>query len=857
MSKRLTVFLLAMLSVVVLLAQTTRSEIRLVATKVEMNVQVKLSWTKVRNADNTTQYNLYRALVPDTVGTLIKSGADTSFVDQVPATVSAWPQTFAYKVVAKTGVNVELSNAVFVPVPGIPLIGSFRLEGKIDSGKVKLSWQAPPINTPVDYYLVYGMPMPIMGALTKIDSTKSLYSVTDLPPVPAGTKQFFNYYVRAKLSTGEYLQSTSVQLTIENKILRDYIKFVSAPNPNAQINIPYLYTAKAVSSDSTAVIRYYSEQMHNTVTSSAKIDSVTGTVTWTPTAKGIFWFAIVAKSNKGGIAKQELIVTVAGGNGVIQGKVTDTLNTGIPSAIIEVYKTENSASLSFAYCVRTDINGNYRINRVDPGNYKLRANAPSTKFQSQWYDGKQEVSQANIITVLDSPAVAPATNFVLRGGVLNVLKINVSGSVTDTTGIAINGAETHVVFVRTEFALNFGSGMNANVENFRKFFEYNLLGDFRLEGNSEYVVKVKVDSLGKYKAQLSPGSYLAFARAKGYAIEFFNHQTNILTADIIRVQKDTTGINFTMSPLPPVVLGEIKGAVIDSVKNISVPSRVIAFRDGWRFQDTHRIGKTYVTDTDSTGIYKFSDLLPGTYVVMALPLGNYAPAFYSADTLNVCWRRATKVEVNGNSVDNINIYVKQFGPTANGFTAITGIVTISGSTSSNRAGAVVYAYRNGEIVGYSFTNADGYYAITGLAPGQYSVFVDKAGYNESNTAIVNASYDINGSPLSGTANFTINGVLSVTEKKTTVQPTAYMLEQNYPNPFNPSTSISYSLPGAGMVSLKVYNLVGQEVTTLINGYKEAGQYNVTFNASNLASGVYFYRLESGSFNVVKKMMLIK
>ena len=135
--------------------------------------------------------------------------------------------------------------------------------------------------------------------------------------------------------------------------------------------------------------------------------------------------------------------------------------------------------------------------------------------------------------------------------------------------------------------------------------------------------------------------------------------------------------------------------------------------------------------------------------------------------------------------------------------------------------------------------------------------MDKAGYNESNTAIVNASYDINGSPLSGTANFTINGVLSVTEKKTTVQPTAYMLEQNYPNPFNPSTSISYSLPGAGMVSLKVYNLVGQEVTTLINGYKEAGQYNVTFNASNLASGVYFYRLESGSFNVVKKMMLIK
>jgi hypothetical protein len=859
MSKRLTIFLIVLLGIVLVLAQTTRSEIKLIATKVEMNGQVKLTWTKARTGNNTTQYNLYRALYPDTVGIIVSTSSDTSFVDQVPPTMSPLNQYYGYKVVAKTGTTLELSNVVFVSVPGLPPIGSFHLDGKIDSGKVKLSWQVPPINTPIEYYLVFGM---MLGSLdmVKIDSTKNLVSVTDVPPVPPGAKQMFNYFVRAKVQGGDFLQSTSVQLTVENKIPRDEVKFVSVPNMNGQKNIPYLYTAKAVSSDPTAVIRYSPYTMMNSLFA-YKIDSVTGVVDWTPSAKGIYPFALLAKSNKGGYSVQTFSVAVAGGNGIIQGKVTDTLNAGIANTIIEIYKTENSTLLSFAYSVRTDPNGNYRINRVDPGNYKLRANAPSTKFQSQWYDGKREVSLADVVAVIDSPAVSLA-NFKLRGGVSIAPKVHISGSVTDTVGIAINGADSRVIFVRVEFALNFGSGMNAALENFRKYFEYNLLSDFRLEGNSEYVVKAKVDSLGKYKVELSPGGYIAFARAKGYAAEFFKGQTNFLSADVIRAEKDSAGVNFTLSPLPPVVLGEIKGAVVDSGKNVFVPSRVIAMRDGWRIQDLQRIGKAYITDTDSLlGTYKFSELLPGTYVVMALPLGNYPPAFYSTDTANIRWKRATKIVINGNSVDNINIYVRPLGPTNSGFTGIYGNVNVTGGNTaangSSKSGAAVYAYRNGEIAGYALTNFEGTYAIGGLAPGQYSVFVDKAGYNESNTVNVNASYDINGNPLPGITNFTIDGTLGVTEKISTVLPSSYVLEQNFPNPFNPSTSIRFSVPIAGKVALKVYNLIGQEVTSLVNGYKDAGEYTVTFNASTLSSGVYFYRLESGSFNVVKKMLLIK
>jgi len=88
-------------------------------------------------------------------------------------------------------------------------------------------------------------------------------------------------------------------------------------------------------------------------------------------------------------------------------------------------------------------------------------------------------------------------------------------------------------------------------------------------------------------------------------------------------------------------------------------------------------------------------------------------------------------------------------------------------------------------------------------------------------------------------------------------PSKFELSQNYPNPFNPSTKISFSLPQTGHVSLKVYNALGQEVAQLINGVKEAGIHTIEFNAGNLNSGIYFYKLESGNLNQVKKMMLVK
>ncbi|MGE5364269.1 MAG: cohesin domain-containing protein [Bacteroidota bacterium] len=107
-----------------------------------------------------------------------------------------------------------------------------------------------------------------------------------------------------------------------------------------------------------------------------------------------------------------------------------------------------------------------------------------------------------------------------------------------------------------------------------------------------------------------------------------------------------------------------------------------------------------------------------------------------------------------------------------------------------------------------------------------------------------------------TAKVEITSAVSVNDPDEIV-PTVYSLSQNYPNPFNPSTKIEYALPQESRVSLKVYNLLGQEVITLVNQVQSAGVHSVNFDASRLTSGLYIYRLEAGKYISVKKMTLVK
>lgn len=109
----------------------------------------------------------------------------------------------------------------------------------------------------------------------------------------------------------------------------------------------------------------------------------------------------------------------------------------------------------------------------------------------------------------------------------------------------------------------------------------------------------------------------------------------------------------------------------------------------------------------------------------------------------------------------------------------------------------------------------------------------------------------------GDKNVIINLTTTDVQEEELSAPTEYSMSQNYPNPFNPSTIIVYTVPTTGLVTLKVLDILGKEVATLVNEVKATGKYNMEFDGSNLSSGVYFYKLQSGTFSQTKKMILLK
>ena len=136
-----------------------------------------------------------------------------------------------------------------------------------------------------------------------------------------------------------------------------------------------------------------------------------------------------------------------------------------------------------------------------------------------------------------------------------------------------------------------------------------------------------------------------------------------------------------------------------------------------------------------------------------------------------------------------------------------------------------------------------------------NVFVDDSAYR-INTASPSLQGDVNRTWYDGISFAGVNtGPSNVSAEK--ALPGEFNLSQNFPNPFNPSTTIEYALPKASYVELKVYNLLGQEIATLVHSEMTAGVHSVTWNARNVTSGVYFYKMTAGNFSRLNKMLLIK
>ncbi len=182
--------------------------------------------------------------------------------------------------------------------------------------------------------------------------------------------------------------------------------------------------------------------------------------------------------------------------------------------------------------------------------------------------------------------------------------------------------------------------------------------------------------------------------------------------------------------------------------------------------------------------------------------------------------------------------------------------TMKNNTSDTTA--KIYWVTNSDL-GFNGTNSDS--VRINANDGQSTQYTLDLSKNSAWTGrIEQLRVDPIGNASSGTVNLEqikLSTTITAVNEKNSDLPKTYSLSQNYPNPFNPSTQIKYGLPKEGMVTIKVYNTLGQEVTTLVNQEQKPGYYTLTFEASRFASGVYFYRIQAGSYSLTKKMLLLK
>lgn len=533
------------------------------------------------------------------------------------------------------------------------------------------------------------------------------------------------------------------------------------------------------------------------------------------------------------------------GQGVIGGKIVDDLTQApLKGAVVRFF----SPGKLFAEKTHTDSGGVYWA-ALDSGRYLVRAD--KFDYFGEWFDDVYRVENATVINLhADSLAVA---NFALRHVPVPV-PVTVSGRVTDTlTGNPLQNA--FVAFLRPHRWLRelqvvtglFGGFMNECTD---------ISGLGRLFG----VVWVgRTDQDGYYTAHLIKDlKYIALAFKPGYIPEFYDNKYTPFGADRLRFSQDTSGIDFKLLN-NPLAIHSMYGSVVDSA-GMGIPSNVIVYRK----TIYGRLPVRFVM-TDSLGNFECHYLVSGIFYIKAFPIDAYAPAWFSKIDCGVRnWRFADTLQVSGD-VEGIEICVEP--------APRLGFARIAGNIDSNpgnlflaapEQGVTAYAVSTAtnQIMGYDVTEDDGTYAIENLPEGTYSIVVDKEGFYSASTPVVTVD-ESNNYEVSD-ASLTLDPEPSSVDDDNNSLPLVYKLYQNYPNPFNPTTQIQFDLPKASRVTLKIFNVIGQQVAVLINTIMEPGTHTARWNAKEAGTGIYFVKIvatpvngNGTSFNQVRKMILMK
>jgi hypothetical protein len=377
--------------------------------------------------------------------------------------------------------------------------------------------------------------------------------------------------------------------------------------------------------------------------------------------------------------------------------------------------------------------------------------------------------------------------------------------------------------------------------------------------NNNYIIgSVETNDSGYYNAKLPPGDYAIAIEKDSFYVSFYQNQFDPFNADLIKLPRDSTKIiDLQLDRIEPNG-SSISGVIRDSLSLARIKKGVVIVRTGIHtpnkiFSDKHHKilqNGIYSAFIKSDGSYTVPNIInPGYYYIQAFS-DYYVPSFFTyANKPAVFWQQADSILVNG-TLSNVNVTMVRDSSIGGG--KINGTVSANDEfTNLSDLMVIAQSVDNGLLYNYGFLKDNNQFQISSLPYGNYKLFTQKIGLVDGSSAtlpITPATTEVNG------VNIII--LLSSLHSETLI-PMEIKLFQNYPNPFNPSTKISWQSPVNSLQTLKIYDVLGNEVATLVNEFREAGGYEVTFDASNLSSGIYYYKIQSGDFVQTKKMMLLK
>ncbi len=364
---------------------------------------------------------------------------------------------------------------------------------------------------------------------------------------------------------------------------------------------------------------------------------------------------------------------------------------------------------------------------------------------------------------------------------------------------------------------------------------------------------------GYYQSTLPEGEYTIGVEKEGYYVVFHDSTYDPYFAELVQLDSgDVKTINFNLKAIENSNLS-VSGEIIDSVNGVSVNKGIVIVRTGTHVPLPKSNGNSVLQDTINVfagfikedGSYTVYTQLAGYYFLQAYT-NYFLPGYYNDEGIaSVYWQNADSLLIDNNIIEKNISLVRD---SSYGAGSIGGFITFSTPVDGSIfEGITILAknINNGALYSYNFGKELGTYKVTNIPYGTYELIAQKIGLENAVSQTV--TIDQINNQISG---INLNFILSDVKNEIII-PNKIILNQNYPNPFNPATNISFYLPEQTSIKLKVVNILGETIATLINETLETGSHSVSFNGTNLSSGIYFIVLEANQIKITRKMILLK